>query len=361
MHRFLYFHFTRQLNLAPGCVSDTADSCVRADSPAWHRRARRNRARARLLLTLVRARDLLTRHHGSHPPKEEMVNTWTCRGTGSCGYQHNWFSHSYCWKCNKKYESVVYKAKRPRQQRIVDAAPESSELVKARQAVAKLEAACAADPDDAECKELYERKKQRLEQLESERDSPFDLLQKLKASREKLDKRKQSESGHEKVRKEQEESERVDRELAEMEDQHRQLEQRHRASAEQEQQRALEANATNKPLHVWEGLRKLQAEGGINAAARDAVEILLSVSQPFETTRCEKFEAESKPIVDDDDAEMEDGVDPTPEEIERSGRAAREAQKRHDNLLRRADDAKRRKVEQSDEVGVGNDTFRWQA
>ena len=32
----------------------------------------RNRARARLLLTLVRARDLLTRQHGSHPPKEEM-------------------------------------------------------------------------------------------------------------------------------------------------------------------------------------------------------------------------------------------------------------------------------------------------
>ena len=49
----------------------------------------------------------------------------------------------------------------------------SSELVKAKQAVAKLEAACAADPDDAECKELYERKKQRLEQLESERATPF--------------------------------------------------------------------------------------------------------------------------------------------------------------------------------------------
>ena len=174
--------------------------------------------------------------------------------------------HSYCWKCNKKYESVVSKAKRPREQNIVDAGPESSELVKARQAVAKLEAACAADPDDAECKELYERKKQRLEQLESERDSPFDLLRKLKASREKLDKkRKQSESGHEKVRKEQEESERVDREIAEMEDQHRQLEQRHRASAEQEQQRALEANATYIPLDVWEGLQKLQAEVGINA------------------------------------------------------------------------------------------------
>ena len=163
------------------------------------------------------------------------------------------------------------------------------------------------------------------------------------------------------MRKEQEESERVDRELAEMEDQHRQLEQRHRASAEQEQQRALEANATCKPLDVWEGLRKLQAEGGINAAARDAVEILFSVSQPIETTRREKFEAESKPIVDDDDAEMEDGVDPTLEEIERSGRPAREAQKRHDNLLRRADDAKRRKTEQSGEVGSFGSPFREQA
>ena len=96
-----------------------------------------------------------------------------------------------------------------------------------------------------------------------------------------------------------------------MEDQHRQLEQRHRASAEQEQQRALEANATKKPLDVW------------NQRGR----------------------------------EMEDGVDPTPEEIEQSGRAAREAQKRHDNLLRRADDAKRRKTEQSGEVGSGGSSF----
>ena len=35
--------------------------------------------------------------------------------------------------------------------------------------------ACAIDPDDGDCKELQERKKQRLEQMESERTTPFDL------------------------------------------------------------------------------------------------------------------------------------------------------------------------------------------
>ena len=52
LHRLLYFHFYPSVGLAPGCVSDTTDSFDRADSPAWRRRARRNRARARLLLTL---------------------------------------------------------------------------------------------------------------------------------------------------------------------------------------------------------------------------------------------------------------------------------------------------------------------
>ena len=95
--------------------------------------------------------------------------------------------------------------------------------------MAKLEAACAADPDDAECKELFERKKQRLEQLESERATPFDLQ--LKAIGEKRDKkRKHAETVHEKVQKAQEEAQRVDRELPECEDQYRQMEQRHRAS-----------------------------------------------------------------------------------------------------------------------------------
>ena len=65
-----------------------------------------------------------------------MVNTWTCRGTGSCGYQHDWFCHSYCWKCKKKYEAVVSKSKRPREQRTFDADAGSSELVKANQAAA---------------------------------------------------------------------------------------------------------------------------------------------------------------------------------------------------------------------------------
>ena len=73
----------------------------------------------------------------------------------------------------QKVEAVVSKAKRPREQRIIDADAGSSDLVKPKQAVAKLEAACAADPDDAECKELFERKKQRLEQLESERAHTF--------------------------------------------------------------------------------------------------------------------------------------------------------------------------------------------
>ena len=125
-----------------------------------HRRARRNRARARLLLALVRARDLWTRHHGSHPLKEEMVNTWACRGTGSCGYQLNWLSHNQWWRCCEKDETVIPKAKRPWERRAVETHSSSSELAKAKGAVAKLEAACAADP-----------KKQRLEQVESEKAS----------------------------------------------------------------------------------------------------------------------------------------------------------------------------------------------
>ena len=290
-----------------------------------------------------------------------MVNTWTCRGTGSCGYQHNWFSHSYCWKCNEKYESVVSKAKRPREQRIIDADPGSSELVKAKQAVAKLEAACAADPDDAEPKELYERKKQRLELLESERATPFNLQEKLQAIGEKRDKkRKHAETVHEKARKAQEEAQRIDQELAECEDQYRQVEQRHRAATEQftrEQQRSLQENSAFQPLAVCDVQRVLQAEIRTDAAANSAVEHLLLVCQQ----KLKDFEAQSKPIVDDEDAEMADGVGPTPDEIERSGRELREPQKRHEQLLRRNDDAKCRKVEQSDKVGSGGSSFRGQA
>ena len=66
----------------------------------------------------------------------------------------------------------------------------------------KLQMACAVDPDDAECKELYERKKQSLEQLESEIATPFDLQEKLKAFGQKLDKkRKHIETVDEKCRK----------------------------------------------------------------------------------------------------------------------------------------------------------------
>ena len=294
-----------------------------------------------------------------------MVNTWTCRGTGSCGYQHNWFSHSYCWRCNKKYEPVVSKSKRPREQKIIDADAGSSELLKAKQAVAKLEAACAADPDDAECKELFERKKQRLEQLESERATPFDLQEKLKAIGEKRDKkRKHAETVHEKVRKAQEEAQRVDRELAECEDQYRQMEQRHRAAAEQftrEQQRSLQANAAFQPLAVWEGLRTLQAEIGTDAAANNAVELLLSIYQPVEQRRREQHDAQSKPIIDNDDTEMADVPDPTPDDIEQVEREFREAEKRRDKVLRLAEDSKRRKTERSGEVGSGVSSFREQA
>ena len=294
-----------------------------------------------------------------------MVNTWTCRGTGSCGYQHNWFSHSYCWRCNKKYEPVVSKSKRPRELGTIDADAGSSELVEAKQAVAKLEAACAADPDDAECKELFERKKQRLVQLESERATPFDLQEKLKAIGEKRDKkRKHAETVHEKVRKAQEEAQRVDRELAECEDQYRQMEQRHRAAAEQftrEQQRSLQASTAFQPMAVWEGLRTLQAEMGSDAAANNAVELLLSVCQPIEQRRRERHDAQSKPIVDHDDAEMEDGEVPTPEYMERVEREFRDVEKRRDRMLRFAEDAKRRKTEQPAEVGSGGNSFREQA
>ena len=113
----------------------------------------------------------------------------------------------------KKNDAVVSKAKRPREQSAIKTDSGSSKLVNAKQAV-------AADPDDAECKALYERKKQRLEQLESERATPFDMQEKLKAFGEKFDKkRKCTESVDEKVRKFQDESERAHHKFAEMEDQ----------------------------------------------------------------------------------------------------------------------------------------------
>ena len=54
--------------------------------------------------------------------------------------------------------------------------------------------------------------------------------------------------------------------------------------------------------------------------------LLLSLLQPIEQRRREQFEARSKPIVDHDDAEMPDGVDPTLDDIElvRFRRSAKE-------------------------------------
>ena len=166
------------------------------------------------------------------------------------------------------------------------------------------------------------------------------------------------------MRKAQEEAQRIDQELAECEDPYRQMEQRHRAAAEQftrEQQRALQASTAFQPLAVWEGLRTLQAEIGADAAANNAVELLLSVCQPIEQRRREQHEAQSKPIVDNDDTEMEDGEVPTPEYMERVEREFREVQKRRDRMLRLAEDSKRRKTEQLGEVGSGGYSFREQA
>ena len=243
-------------------------------------------------------------------------------------------------------------------------------MVKAKQAVAKLEAACAADPDDAECKEMFERKKQRLEQLESETATPFDLQEKLKVIGEKRDKKlKHAETVHEKVRKAQEEAERVDHELAECEDEYRQMEQRHRGAAQSsaEQLRGSsngpcrQASAAFQLLAVWEGLRTLQAEIGTDAAANNAVELLLLVCQPIEQRRREQHEAQSKPMVDNDDTEMAQESDPTLDDIEQVEREFREVEKRRAKVLRLAEDSKRRKTEQSGEVGSGGSSFREQA
>ena len=61
---------------------------------------------------------------------------------------------------------------------------------------------------------------------------------------------------------------------------------------------------------------------GNHAEAINAVEHLLSVSDSIETRRHDEFEARSKPIGGDDDAEMGDELDPTPEEMERVEREA---------------------------------------
>ena len=141
-------------------------------------------------------------------------------------------------------------------------------------------------------------------------------------------------------------------------------EQRHRAAAEQftrEQQRSLQANTAFQPLAVWDGLRTLQAEIGTDAAANNAVELLLSIYQPVEQRRREQHDAQSKPIVDNDDTEMADEPYPTPDYIERVEREFRDAEKRRDKVLRLAEDSKRRKTEQSGEVGSGGSSFREQA
>ena len=168
------------------------------------------------------------------------------------------FSHSHCWRCNKKYEPVVSKSKRPREQRTVDADAGSSEFVKAKQGSGQTEATCATDPDDAECKELFERKKQRLEQFESERGHAFLICKKnsrplersvtrngnmLKLCTRRCERHKKRPSV-------------LIMSLLSVKINTGRWEQRHRAAAEQftrEQQRSLQASAAFQPLAVWEG------------------------------------------------------------------------------------------------------------
>ena len=70
-----------------------------------------------------------------------------------------------------------------------------------------------------------------------------------------------------------------------------------------------------------------------------------------------QHEAQSKPIVDNDDAEMEDGEVPSPEYMERVEQEFLDVEKRRDRMLRLAEDAKRRKTEQPGEVGSGGKLF----
>ena len=58
---------------------------------------------------------------------------------------------------------------------------------------------------------------------------------------------------------------------------------------------------------------------------------------------------------------MGDCVRPTPNDIQAVERELREVQKKREQLLRLCDDPKRRKTEQSGEMGLGGDSFREQA
>jgi len=78
--------------------------------PAWHRRARRDRARARAITTLASARGLLAQHHGSGQTQVEDMRShdekrpaWRCRTCKVQGQPFVNFGHRLsCHRCSVK-------------------------------------------------------------------------------------------------------------------------------------------------------------------------------------------------------------------------------------------------------------------
>ena len=93
----------------------------RSRSPAWHRRERRRRREAWLLLRLDAARRLLQGHHGESalqgsmapkPRRAELAKKWTCRFCKHPRTGEEWWNRSdaaSCGQCGRS-KGVCYKA-----------------------------------------------------------------------------------------------------------------------------------------------------------------------------------------------------------------------------------------------------------
>ena len=81
----------------------------RSSSPAWHRRARQQRARAREVLRV--AKHCLEILHGSRPPMVlQSAGYQCCKGSRySCGYEWNFRTRSCCYRCNAPLQTAAPK------------------------------------------------------------------------------------------------------------------------------------------------------------------------------------------------------------------------------------------------------------
>ena len=99
-HPFLWVRERGALGPAQLGSATVRDRSDRSSSPAWHRRARQSRSRARAILRVAQAH--LAGHHGEAMPNGDMLPGprlphWGCP---SCGAANNWACRIRC-KCGK--------------------------------------------------------------------------------------------------------------------------------------------------------------------------------------------------------------------------------------------------------------------